>query len=324
MYQTETLICVTVSLRQLIRRVFMRVYKIEGAKNSFALVSFLNELVVPDSQTEKGREVLSSLAAQICSDERILMDGCVFVFPSEDLDFSWEFFNSDGSEALMCGNAARAVSMWYHAYVKPKKEIAYKTPAQIVNAQIISHGIWTNTKDGKSEELAEAQVRVWLKGAKFVAEDNGYQIYDSGVPHLCVFLNTESDWSLDFKKVGSLYFEKAKSLRYPKALDKKGSNVTYVWGVDPKISDSDSKKFQNIKAMSFERGVEGWTEACGTGAIAAAYFIKDTFKQDLPIHVQMPGGVLEINELDGKTSLTGPAKVLEVVELDTSEWKIKE
>lgn len=294
----------------------MKIYKIEGAKNTFALISYLNEPRRPDATTVEGKKVLSKMAMDICQNPQIQMDGCVFIFPSHENDFSWEFFNSDGSEALMCGNAARAVSLWHHAYVNKKNELTYQTPAQIVKAEIMRHGTWTAKTTHGTEDLEEGQVRVWLKGAKYIADDKGHKIYDSGVPHLCVFLEAKHYFSKTFEDIKKDFFAEAKSLRFPEALDDKGANVTYIWGIDLQNYEKDRSEPMAIKAMSFERGVEDWTEACGTGAIAAAYFIKDILKEALPIHVQMPGGILEIGESEGRTTLTGPAKILEVVNID--------
>ena len=60
------------------------------------------------------------------------------------------------------------------------------------------------------------------------------------------------------------------------------------------------------KAITFERGVEGYTPACGTGAVAAAavYFLKDRKKKQ---NIEMPGGLLTVL-LGSKVILSGPTK----------------
>lgn len=271
----------------------MKVYLIDGAKNTFALVSALNEINSGFDALNKNQ--LASLAHKICTHPEIKVDGCVFVFPHQSMNFSWEFFNSDGSEASMCGNAARAVAYWYHQVINPTNHISFKTPAQNVTAEILNI-------DDKSKI---GSVKIWLKSAKYIAEDHGYKIYDSGVPHLCVYLVKPNlkDESFDF--VRSTFKSEAQSLRYPKVLDSKGSNVTYLWQTEVGLS-----------AISFERGVEDWTAACGTGAIAAAYYANDNLGIKFPIRVQMPGGILEINEFESRTSLSGPAQIFKIVEIN--------
>jgi diaminopimelate epimerase len=286
----------------------MKIYLIDGAKNTFALVSYLDfkdESALNSIYMDKIS--LSLLAKKICNHSDVMVDGCVFVFPSKDQDFAWEFFNSDGSDALMCGNASRAVAIWYHQYINKKNDISYFTPGQIVDAKILSSKV--------SAGHIQGQVCVSLNKAKYIGDDSKYKIYDTGVPHLCVYIDgkdfKESIPSFEF--VSKNYHEKAVSLRFPALLNSKGANVTYVWK-PKKLKDFDSAI--DIMAMTFERGVENWTLACGTGAIAAAYFVKDILNMDFPINIQMPGGVLEINEVQGKTTLAGPAQVLKVLDLD--------
>lgn len=303
----------------------MKVYRIEGAKNSFALVSFLDantnedpsgslvQITNESSAIEalyKDKTRLSSKAKDLCKIFKTPVDGCIYIFPHQELDFAWEFFNSDGSDALMCGNAARAVSLWFNQFCKPKLALEFFTPAQHVVAQILTSSMNSDTKDGKP--IAEGQICVTLNKTKLVAKEGDHVIYDSGVPHLCVYLNSTDANQKTFKQVGEKYFDTAKSLRYPKSLNSKGSNVTYIWA-----DSEDAMNRSQIKAMSFERGVEDWTEACGTGAMAAAYYASDVLNMSFPINVQMPGGVLEINESEGKTLLTGPAVVLEILDIDT-------
>ncbi len=287
----------------------MKIHLIDGAQNTFALVSYLGDSNYVELEIlYKNKIQLSKIAKIICKHPSIKVDGCVFVFPQKDLDFAWEFFNSDGSDALMCGNAARAVAFWYSQFVNNKKLINYYTPSQNVKAEILSSlgSIQSNTKDVFYP--VSGAVKVWLKPTKFIAEDEGHRIYNSGVPHLCVHVKNVDLKDTSFQSVKDKYFDKARSLRFPKALDSKGSNVTYVW--------QDPDDLLKIKAISFERGVENWTQACGTGAMAAAYFANDYLDMKFPINVQMPGGVLEINEFEGQTSLSGPAQIYKILNID--------
>lgn len=304
----------------------MKIFKIDGAENTFALVSFLDsQMSQMASQLENDRTKLSRLASEISNYKTLGVDGCVFIFPDKDLDFRWDFYNSDGSDALMCGNAARAVAFWYHHYVNSKLHIRYATLAQVVEAEILSPEISKNlshhTLNNCETFVHNGQVKVYLRASQFLGHadlnDDGTQadkaikasVYDSGVPHLCLLVPVLPADLYNFETIGQHYFEKAKSLRFPKILDHKGANVTIVW---KEINNDENSIF----AMSFERGVEDWTQACGTGAVAAAHFAKDNMELKYPIHVQMPGGVLEVSEMDGKMTLTGPAKVLKVIELD--------
>jgi len=78
-----------------------------------------------------------------------------------------------------------------------------------------------------------------------------------------------------------------------------GTNVTFV----RKIGDS------HIEAKTFERGVEGFTKSCGTGAIAAAYSILRG-EEGRALQVDVPGGRLYVIWKQGKPVLTGPARIV--------------
>lgn len=276
-------------------------YYIEGTKNTFVLASCLEmrsseHLALRDLQAN--HQVLSHLANELCHLNQHSVDGCIFIFPSEKYDFKWEFYNSDGSEAKMCGNAARAVTLWFAKNVSAKDSINFETSDQILKSCM---------NDNASSY--ESTTSVWLNRVKYLGEDENHKIYDSGVPHLCLFLEGKNGNS--FEDIRSSCRDRAKSLRFPKILDSKGANVTLIWLGEGKSS---------LSAVSFERGVEDFTEACGTGAMAAAYFAKDNLNLEFPLEVKMPGGMLTVNEDSDKVVLSGPAKVTDKIEVDLLEY----
>jgi diaminopimelate epimerase len=120
-----------------------------------------------------------------------------------------------------------------------------------------------------------------------------YLYCDTGVPHL-VFESAE------FARYQSLK-EKCKELRNHSDFFPKGTNVTIV---------SQGKSNDEIYAVSYERGVEDFTLACGTGAVAAAFF--NLKKRNRPVTlVHMPGGDLLINlENQQQPTMTGSAELL--------------
>lgn len=75
-----------------------------------------------------------------------------------------------------------------------------------------------------------------------------------------------------------------------------GSNVTFL-----------KNENSTWNAISFERGVEGYTKSCGTGAVAAASYLHE--KRGLPhAAIKMPGGVLEVNFAGERPTLKGGAQ----------------
>lgn len=192
-------------------------------------------------------------------------DGVLFLDEDSSADAKWDFFNSDGSSAEMCGNAARCAAGFLYRLNESQKTFSFLTKAGRIAAEIVSNQI-------VEVEMPELQVMQKLP----------VYYVNSGVPH--VVLESEFDLVL------------AQKYRpYPQA---PGSNVTFV---------SDATK-RGARAVTFERGVEGPTLACGTGAVAAAAFLSDKFGP-LKFEIEMPGGRLEVeNAVDHRKPLMrGPA-----------------
>lgn len=282
----------------------MDIFEIDGAGNNFALLSFLHE---ESFYKEHYKSLTSDKFIKNICDSALghPVDGLILIPPigsaadQKQYDFSWEFFNSDGSQAEMCGNAARAICWWFYENENKKSEISFL--ASKISVKALIHGL-------HSVEVTMRKVKTIGKAA------TGHYLYDSGVPHVVVFIPDDPEVYSD----GEIHFEESKSwqdlarkLRYPVELDSKGANVTLVWP---------SPHVQKVSAITFERGVENWTMACGTGAMAAAYYANQLMGFDFPIEVRMPGGLLQICETPEGTSLKGPAKVLQKIDLNLGQY----
>ncbi len=192
-----------------------------------------NDFVISHTFMKKDR---SELAKWLCHrHEGIGADGLIVLLPHATLDFEWQFYNADGSEAAMCGNGSRAAAHYAYTYgLAPAKmrfltlagEIEASVEGDVVESQLTEHKIL-------QKNLQEYGRNWWL--------------IDTGVPHLVTFVE-------DLKQ-----FDKnvAKNLR-----DKYNANVNYAIIRDLK----------SIGVRTFERGVEDETLACGTGM--AACFIR--------------------------------------------------
>lgn len=179
----------------------------------------------------------SELAKKLCHRQfGIGADGLVVLLPSDkkdEYDFKWQFYNSDGSEAAMCGNASRAVS--HYAFINGlcKSKTKFLTKAGIIEAEV----------EGDIVESALSETKI----LKEEFEDSGFtwSFYDTGVPHLVTFVDDLDMYNKEFSK----------SMR-----EKYNANVNYA-------------KLENGKmyVRTYERGVENETLACGTG-MAACFF----------------------------------------------------
>lgn len=211
-------------------------------------------------------------------------DGVVFLESDRSHDFAWDFYNSDGSSAEMCGNAARAVSFYVHVRTG-KSQLQFKTRVGTVSATIQS----PKKISVALPAIAEEEWNQWA------GEGEGSQVpFDlirAGVPHAVVRVP-----HLDsFEDLAVL----AMTIKRESRFKKEGTNVTFVRQVAA----------NKVESVTFERGVEGFTKSCGTGAIAAAYSILqgETGKS---IQVRVPGGQLAVSWKNGQPHLTGPAKLV--------------
>jgi diaminopimelate epimerase len=188
-----------------------------------------NDFVIFIAQEHADR---SELAQKLCHRQNgVGADGMVVVLPHKEYDFEWEFYNSDGSKAAMCGNASRAVAHFAH-----------------------EKGI---SKDGKAEFLTGAGViRATINGLYVVSDmvepkilrndieenDEQWWLIDSGVPHLVVVRDNIDDFDL----------AEARRLR-----EKYNTNVNIC-----------HLEGDTLYVRTYERGVEDETLACGTGMVA--------------------------------------------------------
>lgn len=216
-------------------------------------------------------------------------DGAVFLEPSNtaDMDFSWDFFNSDGSPAEMCGNAARAVAAYWYSKVA-RRDFRFLTPAGPVGARVISAQAIEVTLSPVGYEAWDLEVPPPSGGRTEIR----YQFVHTGVPHAVVAVSDLSD--RDQLRKLALPIKAAPRFRDT------GTNVTFVRPLGP----------GTVESVTFERGVEDFTRSCGTGAVAAAHVVSRGQANPPDVEVRVPGGRLRVLWKDGKPTLIGPARLV--------------
>jgi diaminopimelate epimerase len=197
-----------------------------------------NDFVIFHAFEKKDR---TDLAIKLCNrQEGIGADGLIVIIPHDKYDFQWEFYNSDGSVANMCGNGSRAAA--HYAFVNDivDKKMKFLTGAGVIHAEISkSHG------DKKGMVLSELTPPVVLD--KIIEINNkSWWLIDTGVAHLVSFTQNIQEFDI----------QEARELRY-----KYDANVNIVYVDENK----------NLKVRTYERGVEDETLACGTGMAACFY-----------------------------------------------------
>jgi len=190
-----------------------------------------NDFVIFHSETKVDR---TQLAKELCHrQDGIGADGLIVIVPNAEYDFEWQFYNSDGSHADMCGNGSRACA--HYAYVNnlAPKEMSFLTGAGVINAVV----------DGFMVMSELTPPEVLDKNIEF--NSKSWWLLNTGVPHLVSFTNV----------IDTFDIEEARELRYKYNAN---VNIAYVDG-------------DNLRVRTYERGVEDETLACGTGMAACFY-----------------------------------------------------
>lgn len=254
----------------------IQTYLISGAGNTFHIVFDKNS---EEKYSALPVEIKKKIAREQCKNKTA--DGFIFLFQSPGSDnngsYEWSFYNNDGSDAEMCGNATRCVGY----YIK-----------NILKSELKSWSLNTAAGKIKIEIVENEKFNITMTPVIELKSTLGFYC-DTGVPHLVIEKS-----SLD---INDELKTEARKLRHHPSFLPRGTNVTFV------ALEQDKTK---LSAVSYERGVEGFTAACGTGAMAAAFYnlTKRGVKQT---QVEMPGGtlIMDLSNLESP-KMTGPAVLL--------------
>ena len=195
-------------------------------------------------------------------------DGFMAVDYSEKADFKLHFYNSDGSRGAMCGNGSRCICRFAYDHGIAGENMVVETNAGLV----------------PGKRLSESQYLVKLNNPGIVdlnrKGDIAYvELGNPGVPHAVAEIP-----GLNWDMTEALR-EQGKSLRYDPAFPK-GANVNFfTW-----IGEG------SVRVMTYERGVEDYTLACGTGCGSTAV--------TLWLRGLLPGGRLTAENRGGTLALT--------------------
>ncbi len=257
-------------------------YKMSGSGNDFIIIDNMNlSLNVGD---------LSEFSRRICQRKiSVGADGLVIIEPSDTADFKWQFFNSDGSVAEMCGNAARCVGRF--AYMKgiAPKEMSWETIAGIISAEVREDIVKVKLTDPSPVKTG---IEIVADGKKFTLDS-----VDTGVPHAVVYVN-----DLDHCDV----YHDGRKIRFHQYFSPRGTNANFAAVIDR----------HHLKVRTYERGVENETLACGTGMVAATITAAQRGLVESPVDVlALSGETLRVyfenqNNLWRKIYLEGRVKIV--------------
>lgn len=270
----------------------MKFAKMHGAGNDFVIINMLEENI--------REEDIPQLAKKLCSRRTSIgADGIMLTTsPLTGGDFRLLFYNSDGSMGEMCGNGARCIARYGYEHGLAGETQRIETTAGLVVGQRITDTMYRVRLNDPS--IIDLHREVIIDGTSY---DCAYvELGNPGIPHAVV------EWpDIDEDELREL----GRKLRYAAEFPK-GANVNFV-----EITGKDS-----IKAITFERGVDDFTLACGTGSGSiAAVMTSKGLVSGKDVKISMPGGDLFLNLENGDCIhdiyLTGPTCV--VFEGETKE-----
>lgn len=188
-----------------------------------------NDFIIYHESKAKDR---SKLAKLLCHRQKgVGADGMVVLVPHDEYDFEWEFYNSDGSYAAMCGNATRAVAHYaVEKGISLNHHAEFLTGAGVIRAEV--NGLYVVT-DMPTPKILEKDIDGY---------GHSWWLIDTGVPHLVSIRDTVEEFDM----------EQLRSLR-----EQHNANV-----------DICTITSEGMLVRTYERGVEGETLACGTGVMA--------------------------------------------------------
>ena len=202
-----------------------------------------------------------ALAVELC--KLTSADGFMAVDNSDKADFRLHFYNADGSRGEMCGNGARCICRFAFDHGIAGENMVVETDAGLV----------------PGKRLDESQYRVKLNNPGVLdlrrKGDIAYvELGNPGVPHAV------AEYRGDLWADADALREQMRALRFDPAFPK-GANVNFYQAIAP----------GEVRMLTFERGVEDFTLACGTGcgSIATVLYLSG----------RLPGKQLRLNNRGG-------------------------
>lgn len=269
----------------------MTLQKYSGAGNKFIMIKDIQGNIKDHS------ELVLKLAS---ADKEI--DGVIFIENSDKADFKMNYFNKDGSGDALCGNGLRCTARYIQDNnISDKKNLEIEAVSEIYECEFLDNGMISVSFPPpvriKTNFKLKVHFQEWweLLNCSYV---------DCGSPHIVVFIDEIEKpkiKELDEIKIN----EWGRNIRMHKDLMPEGANVNFVKVI--------SEEKGELEIRSYERGVEGETLACGTGAISSAVIFYLLRNQVKPVRLLTRSGEYLIADMkinDNKITglyLTGEA-----------------
>lgn len=252
--------------------------KCHGSGNEFYLI---DEIKHSYDFLEEDRVILARLLSNQHGTEGA--DGVLFLLPSNIAHGRMRIFNSDGSEAEMCGNGLRCIGRYLMEALKEERVTieTMKASYLVKHAEDIYKGVYTveiliDTIDFEvgSVPIIYPQKTLLFKKLEELSREYSFSAVSITNPHLVALVD-----SIDEEKLMAIGLR----ANINKQLLPTGANVNFV-----RIINHDC-----IFVRTYERGV-GLTPSCGTGITASSVIVAMTNEKIIgkPLKVINEGGMI--------------------------------
>ena len=247
----------------------MFIWKMSGAGNDFIVVNNIRERIPT--------ELFPDIARKLCSRRfSIGSDGIMVVERAESAaaDIRVLIFNADGSEAEMCGNGVRCIARYAFEEKLAGNPVRIETKAGPVEAERLSP---------REYKIKLPNASLVKTGGSAVVDGREYpytyvELGSPGIPHIVVPV-------ADLRNADRNALRSAgRALRHYGDFPK-GANVNFYDIIDGRT----------VELLTYERGVEDFTYACGTGSGSSALALRLQGLVDAgTVNLKVPGGLLRV------------------------------
>ncbi len=230
-----------------------------------------NDFIVLDGRVSPPGDWPPEQIVRVCERRHgVGADGLVVLTPMDAGSVRMTFFNSDGSRAAMCGNAALcSTRLSARLGMAPPEAMRLVTDAGTYRTRSLDPG------ERAEVNLADFPVPGPVPTIVPEAGERTFALATVGVPHLVI--QVEDVDRVDLARRG-------RELRHHPAVGAAGANANFV--------SAPPSPGLPWRIRTFERGVEGETLACGTGTVAAAAAMAAAGQATLPASFVSRGGAL--------------------------------
>lgn len=253
--------------------------KMHGLGNDYIVFDESAKILIPE---DKKPEIVEEICRRGFS---VGADGVIFVTPAsiEDADIRFRIFNSDGSEAEMCGNGIRCfVKYVYENEIVIGDEMLVETlggikevDLDVEGGEVRASSVDMGVPSFKTSDIPMISDKDEFLDTDLIVDGNPIKmtLVNVGNPHAVIF--TENIEDIDLNEIGPI-------IETHQAFPQK-TNVHFVNIINR----------NEIEMITWERGA-GFTLACGTGATACVSAGFKLGKLDEEVEVHLPGGELLI------------------------------